>query len=718
MGHEGSGSLESLRERNRRRVLSALRVAGITSRAELARRTGLSRTTVSSLIGDLVRDGLVAERVDHTAAPGAQGGRPPVLVSLDRRAGAAVGVDFGKSPPARGRRGPRRIPSSPRCGASSTSTTAPTGPGRRRRARRRRARGGRRPPRPRHQRRAWACPGPITPTPAPSARPRSCPAGSASRPRARWSDRLGLPVRVDNDANLGALGRARLGRRARASRTSSTSSSRPASAPGCRRRPPPPSAPAARPARSATRSSTSTGPSAAAATAAAWRPWPRRRGRSSCSAARLGDGPHASRTSSSWPPRATPAAGASSPTPAATSAGRWPSCATCSTPARIIVGGDLGRRRRRAARPAARPMRRYAISTAADDAEVDHGRLGERAEVLGALALVPRTARPSDPRRAPRGGPGVSPHNCPQSLSPAPRGGACFPCVVRSGSSAIAAAALLVRRSPPAAATTTTATARAPAERASTSGRQRRRQERQDRPAAAGVQDRALRVPGPAALRGKMKELCPDCEVIYSNADQDAAKQQQQAEAAMTNGAKVLVLDPVDSASAAADRHARQAAEDPGHLVRPPDHRRAGRLLHLVRQREGRRAAGPRRWSTSSRRTASRGHDRHDQRRADGQQRQAVQAGRAQVFDGSGFKIAKEYDTPDWTPDKAQKEMEQAITALGKDEFVGVYAANDGTAGGAIAAMKSAASTRRRSRSPVRTPSSPPSSGSSPASST
>ena len=97
MDHEGSGSLESLRERNRRRVLSALRVAGITSRAELARRTGLSRTTVSSLIGDLVRDGLVAERVDHTVAPGAQGGRPPVLVSLDRRAGAAVGVDFGKT---------------------------------------------------------------------------------------------------------------------------------------------------------------------------------------------------------------------------------------------------------------------------------------------------------------------------------------------------------------------------------------------------------------------------------------------------------------------------------------------------------------------------------------------------------------------------------------------------------------------------------------------
>jgi D-xylose transport system substrate-binding protein len=60
------------------------------------------------------------------------------------------------------------------------------------------------------------------------------------------------------------------------------------------------------------------------------------------------------------------------------------------------------------------------------------------------------------------------------------------------------------------------------------------------------------------------------------------------------------------------------------------------------------------------------------------------------VIDNSGFKVGKEYDTPDWSPDKAQNEMDQAITALGKDGFVGVYAANDGTGGGAIAAMKGA----------------------------
>ena len=89
------------------------------------------------------------------------------------------------------------------------------------------------------------------------------------------------------------------------------------------------------------------------------------------------------------------------------------------------------------------------------------------------------------------------------------------------------------------------------------------------------------------------------------------------------------------------------------------------------------------------------------------------------VIDGERLKVAKEYDTPDWSPDKAQQEMEQAITALGKNGFVGVYAANDGTAGGAIAAMKA-----RRHR-PDHAPDHRPgrrarrrSSGSSPASST
>jgi len=48
----------------------------------------------------------------------------------------------------------------------------------------------------------------------------------------------------------------------------------------------------------------------------------------------------------------------------------------------------------------------------------------------------------------------------------------------------------------------------------------------------------------------RVKELCSGCEVIYANANQDPAKQQQQAEAAITKGAKVIVISAVDVASA------------------------------------------------------------------------------------------------------------------------------------------------------------------------
>jgi predicted NBD/HSP70 family sugar kinase len=90
------GSLESLRERNRLRVIDALRTRGAISRADIARQTGLSRSTVSSLVGDLQTAGLVVERVAESAAPASpQGGRPPVLVALDQSAGAVIGLDFG-----------------------------------------------------------------------------------------------------------------------------------------------------------------------------------------------------------------------------------------------------------------------------------------------------------------------------------------------------------------------------------------------------------------------------------------------------------------------------------------------------------------------------------------------------------------------------------------------------------------------------------------------
>jgi predicted NBD/HSP70 family sugar kinase len=89
----GSGSLSSLREFNRLRIVDFLRSNGTASRAELARRTGLSRSTVSTLVADLQRRGLVVERAGQFAGEG-QPGRPAALLELDPSAAAAVGIDF------------------------------------------------------------------------------------------------------------------------------------------------------------------------------------------------------------------------------------------------------------------------------------------------------------------------------------------------------------------------------------------------------------------------------------------------------------------------------------------------------------------------------------------------------------------------------------------------------------------------------------------------
>jgi predicted NBD/HSP70 family sugar kinase/biotin operon repressor len=91
---EESGSLGSLRESNRERVVQALSMLGVASRADIARRTGLSRTTVSSIVADLQAEGRVVDR-DANGRP-STGGRPPALIALDPAVGVAVGIDFGK----------------------------------------------------------------------------------------------------------------------------------------------------------------------------------------------------------------------------------------------------------------------------------------------------------------------------------------------------------------------------------------------------------------------------------------------------------------------------------------------------------------------------------------------------------------------------------------------------------------------------------------------
>jgi D-xylose transport system substrate-binding protein len=188
----------------------------------------------------------------------------------------------------------------------------------------------------------------------------------------------------------------------------------------------------------------------------------------------------------------------------------------------------------------------------------------------------------------------------------------------------------------------------------------------------------------------RVKELCSNCEVIYANADQDPAKQQQQAEAAITQGAKVIVISAVDVASAGAIvQRAKQsdvAVIAYGRLIPDADidyyvsidpfkvgQQQAEFQMDAIKQDGG---SNPRVVMINGAPTDSNSKPYKD--------------GATQVLKQEGAEIVKSYDTPDWSPDKAQQQMEQSITSLGNDGFDAVYVANDGMAGGAIAALKGA----------------------------
>jgi predicted NBD/HSP70 family sugar kinase len=81
----------------RARIFSLLARSGPVSRADLARRTLLAPSTVSAVISEMQAAQLVVEPAPGVnLRPAGAIGRPPVLVALHRNAGVAIGLDFGK----------------------------------------------------------------------------------------------------------------------------------------------------------------------------------------------------------------------------------------------------------------------------------------------------------------------------------------------------------------------------------------------------------------------------------------------------------------------------------------------------------------------------------------------------------------------------------------------------------------------------------------------
>ncbi len=191
-------------------------------------------------------------------------------------------------------------------------------------------------------------------------------------------------------------------------------------------------------------------------------------------------------------------------------------------------------------------------------------------------------------------------------------------------------------------------------------------------------------------FKAEMAKLCADCTVIYQNANADANLQQQQFNSVLSQGAKVVVLDPVDSKAAASlvalaqSQNVKVIAYDRPIPDKAPDYyvsfdnKGIGKAIaqslvdHL--KASGVPAGAGILEINGSPTDAAAG---------------LIRDGVHEALKDSGYKTLAEFDTPEWAPPKAQQWAAGQITRFGA-EIKGVVAANDGTGGGAIAAFKAA----------------------------
>lgn len=191
-------------------------------------------------------------------------------------------------------------------------------------------------------------------------------------------------------------------------------------------------------------------------------------------------------------------------------------------------------------------------------------------------------------------------------------------------------------------------------------------------------------------FQAAMDELCADCTLIYQNGNGDVALQQQQFNSVIAQGASVVVLDPVDSAAAAGlveiarsqnvkiIAYDRPIPDSPADFYVSFDNEGIGFAIaqslveHL--QAEGVPDGAGVLQINGSPTDAAAG---------------LIRDGIDRALDASPYVTLSEFDTPDWAPPKAQEWAAGQITRFGGD-IMGIVAANDGTGGAAIAALKAA----------------------------
>ncbi|MFC7362460.1 substrate-binding domain-containing protein [Nocardioides astragali] len=188
-------------------------------------------------------------------------------------------------------------------------------------------------------------------------------------------------------------------------------------------------------------------------------------------------------------------------------------------------------------------------------------------------------------------------------------------------------------------------------------------------------------------FEAKLKELCPDCEFLYANANSDAGEQNDQANSFLSQGVDVLVVDPFDGKAAASIVNSAEQVDVPvvayDRLIDSPDldyvisndYLKVGELQaqSLVDKLEA-DGVKPGDGGILMMNGATTDNNAGN-----------IKAGAMSVIEGSGYEVLADIDT--WDPAEAQEWVSGQITQFG-DEIVGIYSANDGNAGGAIAALK------------------------------
>jgi D-xylose transport system substrate-binding protein len=188
-------------------------------------------------------------------------------------------------------------------------------------------------------------------------------------------------------------------------------------------------------------------------------------------------------------------------------------------------------------------------------------------------------------------------------------------------------------------------------------------------------------------IEAKVKELCPACHVKYNNAQGNTATQKQQFDALVSQGVKVIILDPQD---ATATKSWVEEAANKGVKVVAYDRFAAGPVSaytsfdnEKIGELQGQGLVDALGAKAKDANVVMINGAETDPNAA------LFKSGAHKVLDSGVKKIVYE-QSGEWDPKTAGQKMGAAITKLGKGGFQAVYSANDGMAAAIITALKGA----------------------------